>query len=75
MFGPLLFDGSENAQNSNLQTNCILCEDSFNLKLSLPVFAAHLFNVHDVIIEDIQKIPNIEEYEYEYGYFEICLMT
>lgn len=66
MFGPLLFDRSEIAQNYNMQTNCILCEDSFNLELSLPVFAAHLFNVHDVIIEDIQKIINLKEYEYVY---------
>lgn len=63
MFGPLLFEESKTATNCESQTQCLLCEDSFNLDLSLPVFAAHLFNVHDIIIEDIQNIPNLQEYD------------
>lgn len=62
MFGPLVFQECKYAQDIDLQTKCIFCEDMFNLKLSLPVFAAHLFNVHDVIIEDIQNIANLQEY-------------
>lgn len=62
MFGPLLFEESKSVKNCESATKCLLCEDSFNLDLSLPVFAAHLFNVHDIIIEDIQNIPNLEEY-------------
>lgn len=61
MFGPLLFEESKFVQDCNMQTSCLLCDDTFNLSLSLPVFAAHLFNVHDVIIEDIQKISNLQE--------------
>lgn len=62
MFGPLLFEQSRPEYNNDVEAKCILCEDSFNLKFSLPVFAAHLFNVHDLIIEEIQNIPNLEEY-------------
>lgn len=62
MFGPLMFGETKSYQDSEVQTKCILCEDSFNLDLSLPVFGAHLFSVHDVIIEEIQNIANIKEY-------------
>lgn len=61
MFGPLLFDEAKSLDDSSTQTKCILCEDSFNFELSLPVFAAHIFSVHDVIIEDIQNIINLQE--------------
>lgn len=62
MFGPLLFEESKTEYNNDTETKCILCEDSFNLEFSLPLFAAHLFNVHDLIIEEIQNIPNLKEY-------------
>lgn len=62
MFGPLLFEESKSERNNESQTKCLLCEDTFNLEYSLPVFAAHLFNVHDIIIEEIQNIPNLDEY-------------
>lgn len=64
MFGPLLFEESNFLRDCEMQTKCILCEDTFNLDLSLPVFAAHLFNVHNVIIEDIQNITCLQEYVY-----------
>lgn len=62
MFGPLLFEEeSSNNKEEHLETKCILCEDSFNLKVSLSVFAAHLFDVHNIVIEEIQSIQNLHE--------------
>lgn len=63
MFGPLLFEeNSYNINDDHVETKCILCEDSFNLKISLPVFAAHIFDVHNIIVEEIQAIQNLHEY-------------
>lgn len=63
MFGPLVFADNKNNHSEYLpETKCLLCEDSFNLSLSLPMFLAHIFDVHNVVIEDVQNIAKLNEY-------------
>ncbi|KAJ8953654.1 hypothetical protein NQ314_007261 [Rhamnusium bicolor] len=63
MFGPLTFDETKyNQLVGNTETKCLLCEDIFNLGLSLPLFLSHIFDVHNVVIEGVQNIENLHEY-------------
>lgn len=63
MFGPLTFDETKfNQLDCSTETKCLLCEDIFNLRLSLPLFLGHIFDVHNVVIEDVQNIENLHEY-------------
>ncbi|KAG5887309.1 hypothetical protein JTB14_006453 [Gonioctena quinquepunctata] len=63
MFGPLVFEEINYGKlEGDIETKCLLCEDSFNLKISLPVFLAHIFDVHKVVIEDVQNIRKLDEY-------------
>ncbi|XP_072393207.1 zinc finger protein 277 [Diabrotica undecimpunctata] len=63
VFGPLVFEESQYSDlQSDVETQCLFCEDRFNLKLSLPMFLAHIFDVHSVVIEDVQNIDNLHEY-------------
>ncbi|KAJ8980408.1 hypothetical protein NQ317_009403 [Molorchus minor] len=62
-FGPLTFDETpKNKLVQNVETKCILCEDVFNLNLSLPMFLNHLFDAHNTVIEGIYDIENLHEY-------------
>ncbi|CAH1117720.1 unnamed protein product [Phaedon cochleariae] len=63
IIGPLVFEESSyNHLQYNAETKCLLCEDSFNLNMSLPVCLTHLFDVHNVVIEDVQNINKLHEY-------------
>lgn len=65
VFGPLVFEDNKYEclqQSDATETKCLLCDDSFNLKLSLPMFLAHIFDVHSIVIEDVQNIDNLNEY-------------
>ncbi|XP_044763857.1 zinc finger protein 277 isoform X2 [Coccinella septempunctata] len=57
--GPFLLDEST-SQNS--ETPCLLCEDTFNVKEGLPIFVRHLFEVHSIVIEEVQNIFYLTEY-------------
>lgn len=59
MFGPLAFETERNEQEEEYETECLLCCDKFNLKLSLHIFLGHLFEVHSFVIEEVQNIPNL----------------
>ncbi|KAK9876294.1 hypothetical protein WA026_012591 [Henosepilachna vigintioctopunctata] len=61
IFGPLLFE-DKNSDHLNAEIACLLCDDIFNLNLSLALFLRHIFEVHHVVIEDVQNIPNLPEY-------------
>lgn len=64
VFGPLVFEDNKYEclqQSDATETKCLLCDDSFNLKLSLPMFLAHIFDVHSIVIEDVQNIDNLNE--------------
>ncbi|XP_017778911.1 PREDICTED: zinc finger protein 277 [Nicrophorus vespilloides] len=63
MFGPLNFREfrKENLENSQ-ETGCPLCDDLFNLKICFDIFLKHLFEVHNLVIEDVQNIYNLEKY-------------
>ncbi|CAH1956565.1 unnamed protein product [Acanthoscelides obtectus] len=62
MFGPLVFGENKHNHQPDYQTKCLLCEDIFNLKISLPLFLAHAFDVHNIVIEDVESIENLHEY-------------
>ncbi|CAG9854438.1 unnamed protein product [Phyllotreta striolata] len=63
VFEPLVFeDNSYSCLQPNAETKCLLCDDTFNLNLSLPMFLAHIFDVHSIVIEDVQNICNLNEY-------------
>ncbi|XP_066251514.1 zinc finger protein 277 [Euwallacea similis] len=63
MFGPLTFDAN-NYGTALLDTEnaCFLCEDTFNIKLRIDIFLAHIFDVHKCVIEDVQNIKNLPGY-------------
>lgn len=62
MFGPLTFQEIllEN-EELNVETPCLLCDDKFNLNLCFTVFLKHCFEVHNLVIEDVQHIHNLHE--------------
>lgn len=62
MFGPLTFQETllEN-EELNVETPCLLCDDKFNLNLCFTVFLKHCFEVHNLVIEDVQHIHNLHE--------------
>lgn len=61
MFGPLSFrNGNDSNWNGDdYETDCLLCDDRFNLDLSLHIFVKHIFEVHHLVIEDVQNIFNL----------------
>lgn len=60
MFGPLEFDRVQNdPPEDEVETPCLLCDDSFNLKIGFHIFLKHLFEVHRLVIEDVQNIANL----------------
>nr|CAH7728449.1 unnamed protein product [Callosobruchus chinensis] len=61
MFGPLVFEENKYSQ-PDCATKCLLCEDTFNLKISVPLFLAHIFDVHNIVIEDAESIENLHDY-------------
>ncbi|CAG9770080.1 unnamed protein product [Ceutorhynchus assimilis] len=63
MFGPLTFEDLKyDIQFLDSETKCLLCEDSFNIRLRLDIFLSHIFDVHQCVIEDAQNIKNLPEY-------------
>ncbi|XP_030755463.1 zinc finger protein 277 [Sitophilus oryzae] len=64
MFGPLTLENSryDTGGLTDIETKCLLCEDSFNLQLRLDIYLKHLFCVHNCVIEDAQNIKNLPEY-------------
>lgn len=71
MFGPLNFaqhsdftsrGRQEELCDSNTDCICLGCNDTFNISLCFDVFVKHMFEVHSLVIEDIQTIANIPEY-------------
>ncbi|XP_060532724.1 zinc finger protein 277 [Cylas formicarius] len=63
MFGPLTFQAKDKYKPSDdLETKCLLCEDSFNLSLRLDIFLTHLFDAHRCVIEDILNIKKLPQY-------------
>lgn len=62
MFGPLNFEDEKYCGMNNTETKCIICEDSFNLSVSLKIFLMHLFDAHNIVIEDVQTIQYLCEY-------------
>ncbi|KAF5282854.1 hypothetical protein FQA39_LY17475 [Lamprigera yunnana] len=61
MFGPLLLKPFSSAVIDK-ETQCLMCTTTFNLKLCLPMFLRHVFDVHHVVIEDAQHIDNLPGY-------------
>lgn len=71
MFGPLNFalkndstSGArqDHATESNSECPCLGCNDTFNICLCFDVFVKHMFEAHQLVVEDIQTIANIPEY-------------
>ncbi|XP_044261374.1 zinc finger protein 277 [Tribolium madens] len=64
MFGPLLFETSKppNSPETESEVTCLLCDDTFNLALSFDIFVRHLFEVHYLVIEEVQNIANLPRY-------------
>lgn len=61
MFGPLEFKSTTEDDSEGQQTSCLLCQDSFNLEIGLHIFLKHLFEVHHLVIEDVQNISNLHQ--------------
>lgn len=62
MFGPLTFQESLlEDEELSVETPCLLCEDTFNLNLCFAIFLKHCFEVHNLVIEDVQHIDNIHQ--------------
>lgn len=61
MFGPLCFGVGDKSKcdRDDYETQCLLCADKFNLDLSLHIFIKHIFEVHHLVIEDVQNIFNL----------------
>lgn len=59
MFGPLAFESETNKHEEEFETECLLCEDKFNVKYGLHIFLSHLFEVHSFVIEDVQNISDL----------------
>ncbi|XP_022906495.2 zinc finger protein 277 [Onthophagus taurus] len=62
LLGPLSFDNSPESDEINKESPCLLCEDRFNLKLGFKIFLKHCFEVHNLVIEDVQNIDNLHDY-------------
>lgn len=62
MFGPLAFENRRNSEAEEYETQCLLCCDKFNLKLGLHIFLSHLFEVHSIVIDDVQNINYLPRY-------------
>lgn len=64
MFGPLLFEATDhpNCPEIESEVTCLLCDNTFNLVLSFDIFIRHLFEVHNLVIEDVQNITNLPQY-------------
>ncbi|KAJ3651862.1 hypothetical protein Zmor_017869 [Zophobas morio] len=64
MFGPLNFDevGTHSPQVTYSEVVCLLCDNIFNIPLSFEIFVRHLFEVHNLLIEDVQTMDNLPEY-------------
>lgn len=61
MFGPLNFKDEDNCDK---ETQCLLCQDKFNLNVAFKIFLQHLFEVHHVVIEEVQYIKNLPKYNW-----------
>lgn len=62
MFGPLTFQESLlETEELSVETPCFLCDDRFNLNFCFTLFLKHCFEVHNLVIEDIQHIADIHE--------------
>ncbi|XP_045466804.1 zinc finger protein 277 [Harmonia axyridis] len=59
--GPFMIEESRTS-DQNTETLCLLCDDTFNLNEGLPFFVLHLFEVHCIVIEDVQNIFYLSEY-------------
>lgn len=61
MFGPLSFE--ENTLSNfhpKLEQQCLLCNTEFSLATETAVFLKHIFEKHNLIIDDFQSIPRLE---------------
>ncbi|XP_018562000.1 zinc finger protein 277 [Anoplophora glabripennis] len=60
MFGPLTFQYSHTLESA--KTRCLLCEEVFDLGLSVRSFLKHIFEAHNIVIDDVQNIEKLPEY-------------
>jgi hypothetical protein len=61
MFGPLVFEDA-NCLDTEPEVTCVLCDNTFNLVVSFDIFVKHLFEAHQLVIEEVQNINNLPEY-------------
>lgn len=62
MFGPLSFEENSLANfEPKLAEQCLLCNAEFCLATETAVFLKHIFEQHNLIIEDFQSIPRLEQ--------------
>ena len=64
MFGPLTFPQPSlktdfNFDNEDQLSQCLLCEQEYNIQLNQDEFLAHLFKQHQLIISDVHLIANL----------------
>lgn len=60
VFGPLTFQYNHTLVSA--ETKCLLCEEIFDLSLSVRSFLKHTFEAHNVVIDDVQNIEKLPEY-------------
>lgn len=61
MFGPINFQVEVDLVYDE-ETQCLLCQDRFNLSVAFKLFLQHIFEVHHVVIEEVQYIENLPRY-------------
>lgn len=62
MFGPLTFEETKDTlvvPDPTVETKCLLCEGTFNLIIGFEIFVQHLFQVHNLVVEEIQNIKDL----------------
>lgn len=59
MFGPLLLNETDQKEDLYEETPCLICDDKFNLKTSFELYLAHIFEVHLIIIDQVQHIEDL----------------
>lgn len=61
MFGPLVFENVQPKTHSDLngEISCLLCD---KISLEIADFVKHIFEDHNLVIEEVQNIDNLSEY-------------
>ncbi|KAJ8917260.1 hypothetical protein NQ315_002277 [Exocentrus adspersus] len=60
MFGPLTFEYTHTLTET--KTKCLLCDNIFDLSVSVRSFLMHIFEAHNMVIDSVQDIGQLPKY-------------